>query len=108
MPDSRLWRTVPTVLALLLPASSMASDVDSKLAALETAVKAVQSSGNNAWMLVSAALVRMMTGPGFIAGWCAARMSSATLLQSFAMMAVITGAVVGGGLQPGADHGRLR
>ncbi len=38
--------------------------VDAKLAALDTAVKSAQSAGDNAWMLTSAALVLMMTGPG--------------------------------------------
>ena len=35
-----------------------------------------QTSGDNAWMLVSAALVLLMTGPGwrcFTAAWCGAR-----------------------------------
>ena len=30
----------------------------------KAAVKSAQSAGDNAWMLVSAALVLMMTGPG--------------------------------------------
>ena len=38
--------------------------LDAKLASLESAAKAAQSAGDNAWMLVSAALVLMMTGPG--------------------------------------------
>ena len=37
---------------------------EAKLAAVESAAKAAQSAGDNAWMLVSAALVLMMTGPG--------------------------------------------
>ena len=32
--------------------------------AWKAAAKAAQSAGDNAWMLVSAALVLMMTGPG--------------------------------------------
>ena len=38
--------------------------VDAKLAALDAAAKSAQSAGDNAWMLMSAALVLMMTGPG--------------------------------------------
>ncbi len=39
-------------------------DLNAKIAALEASVKSAQSAGDNAWMLVSAALVLMMTGPG--------------------------------------------
>lgn len=38
--------------------------VNDKLAQLDQRVTAAQSAGDNAWMLVSAALVLMMTGPG--------------------------------------------
>ena len=64
---------------LLLPAVLCAqggADVQAKIAALEAATKAAQSSGDNAWMLVSSALVLMMTGPGlalFTAGWSGGR-----------------------------------
>src|SRR5271167_4432991 len=44
------------------PESSKA--LDEKLAQLDQRVTAAQSSADNAWMLVSAALVLMMTGPG--------------------------------------------
>jgi Amt family ammonium transporter len=51
--------------ALLLPAAVFAqSSVETKLAALEAATKSAQSAGDNAWMLVSAALVLMITSPG--------------------------------------------
>src|SRR2546423_14723419 len=53
------------------PASSDASaanaqnaTVHERLAQLDQRVAAAQSAGDNAWMLVSAALVLMMTGPG--------------------------------------------
>ena len=45
-------------------APAAAEDPAAKIAALETAVKSAQSAGDNAWMLVSSALVLMMTGPG--------------------------------------------
>src|SRR5260370_28297655 len=38
--------------------------INDKLAQLDQRVTAAQSSADNAWMLVSAALVLMMTGPG--------------------------------------------
>jgi Amt family ammonium transporter len=40
--------------------------VNEKLAELDQRVAAAQSSADNAWMLVSAALVLMMTGPGLL------------------------------------------
>jgi hypothetical protein len=43
----------------ILPAQSPQS-VDARLAAMDTAVKAAQSAGDNAWMLVCSALVLMM------------------------------------------------
>jgi ammonium transporter, Amt family len=66
---------------------------DGELAALKLAVKASQSSGDNAWMLISSALVLMMTGPGlalFYCGLVRKRNVLSTMMQSFAMMAVVT------------------
>jgi Amt family ammonium transporter len=51
------------------------------------------SNGDNAWMLVSAALVLMMSGPGlalFYGGLVRKKNILATMMQTFAMMAVIT------------------
>ena len=48
---------------------------------------------DNAWMLVSAALVLLMTGPGlalFYGGLVRKKNVLATMLQSFAMMALVT------------------
>jgi len=63
------------------------------LRALQAAVAASQSAGDNAWMLVSSALVLMMTGPGlalFYCGLVRKKNVLGTMMQSFAMMAVIT------------------
>jgi Amt family ammonium transporter len=63
------------------------------MAALETAVKSAQSAGDNAWMLVSAALVLMMTGPGlalFYGGLVRRKNVLGTMMQSFILMAVVT------------------
>src|SRR5437763_3673988 len=66
---------------------------ESKLAALEAATKSAQSAGDTAWMLVSAALVLMMTGPGlalFYGGLVRHKNVLETMMQSFILMAVIT------------------
>jgi Amt family ammonium transporter len=60
---------------------------------LRAAVKASQSAGDNAWILMSAALVLMMTGPGlalFYSGLVRRRNVLGTMMQSFAMMAVVS------------------
>jgi len=56
-------------------------------------VAAAQSSADNAWMLVSAALVLMMTGPGlalFYGGLVRRKNTLAIMMQSFALMALVT------------------
>src|SRR5258708_7187727 len=63
------------------------------LAKLDQRVTAAQSSADNAWMLVSAALVLMMTGPGlalFYGGLVRQKNTLAIMMQSFALMAIIT------------------
>ena len=67
--------------------------MDAKLAALDTAVKSAQSAGDNAWMLVCAALVLMMTGPGlalFYGGLVRKKNVLGTMMQSFILMALVT------------------
>jgi Amt family ammonium transporter len=62
-------------------------------AALEDGIKAAQSSADNAWMLVSCALVLMMTGPGlalFYGGLVRRKNVLGTMMQSFIMMGVAT------------------
>ncbi len=64
-----------------------------RLAAVEQAVTDATSSGDNAWMLTSSALVLLMTGPGlalFYGGLVRKKNVLGTFMQSFAMMAVIT------------------
>src|SRR3954464_4866084 len=80
-----------------------------RITQLERQVKNAQGSADNAWMLVSAALVLMMTGPGlalFYGGLVRKKNVLATMLQSFAMMALITviWAVVGYSLSFGAGN----
>ena len=67
--------------------------IDARLAKLEAATAAAQSGADNTWMLVSAALVLLMTGPGlalFYSGLVRRKNVLATMMQSFAMMAIIT------------------
>lgn len=57
------------------------------------AIAAAQTAGDNGWMLVSAALVLMMSGPGlalFYGGLVRQKNILGTMMQTFAMMAVIT------------------
>ena len=78
----------------LLPFVAVAAFAqDDKIAALEAAVKSAQSAGDNAWMLVAAALVLMMTGPGlalFYGGLVRKKNVLGTMMQSFILMAVVT------------------
>src|ERR1700759_4517237 len=83
--------------ALLAPALALAQSLppatETRLANLESSVKAAQSAGDNAWMLVSAALVLMMTGPGlalFYGGLVRRKNVLGTMMHSFILMAVVT------------------
>jgi Amt family ammonium transporter len=81
---------------LLLSSSALAQVAQgdgAELRALRAAVAASQSAGDNAWMLVSSALVLMMTGPGlalFYCGLVRKKNVLGTMMQSFSMMAWIT------------------
>ncbi len=71
-------------------ASKQASD---KLGQLEKKVADAQSSADNAWMLASAALVLLMTGPGlalFYGGLVRQKNVLAIMMQSFGLMVLIT------------------
>jgi Amt family ammonium transporter len=64
-----------------------------QVAALERQVADAHSAADNAWMLVCAALVLMMTGPGlalFYSGLVRKKNVLATMMQSFILMALIT------------------
>jgi Amt family ammonium transporter len=81
------------------PEASAASPVaaspqlQEQVAKLEQQVAEAKSSGDNAWLLVSSALVLMMTGPGlalFYGGLVRKKNVLATMMQSFTLMALIT------------------
>ena len=75
-------------------ASTAASPaLEARLLKLEAAAAAAQSGADNTWMLVSAALVLLMTGPGlalFYSGLVRRKNVLSTMMQSFSMMAIIT------------------
>jgi Amt family ammonium transporter len=83
----------------LNPAPS-APATQAQIAALQDAIKAntaataaAQSAGDNGWMLVSSALVLLMTGPGlalFYGGLVRKKNILGTMMQSFAMMGIVT------------------
>jgi ammonium transporter, Amt family len=69
------------------------ADTNARLARLEQQAADAKSSADNAWMLTSSALVLMMTGPGlalFYGGLVRKKNVLGTMMQSFALMAVIT------------------
>jgi Amt family ammonium transporter len=102
----RAWQTTtpsPAILSSANPSSAgspatstkqeNSRAVNEKLAQLDQRVTAAQSSADNAWMLVSAALVLMMTGPGlalFYGGLVRRKNTLAIMMQSFSLMALIT------------------
>src|SRR5882672_4217953 len=97
----------PLLLAQSPPAS--AGMDAARIAKLEQQVADSKSSADNAWMLTSAALVLLMTGPGlalFYGGLVRKKNVLATMMQSFAMMAVVTvvWALVGYSLSFGAGN----
>jgi len=71
----------------------MPLNLETRLEAMESATRSAQSAGDNAWMLVSAALVLMMTGPGlalFYGGLVRKKNVLSTMMQSFILMALAT------------------
>src|SRR5260370_36509922 len=81
------------------PSASQASATSEKLAQLDQRVTAAQSSADNAWMLVSAALVLIMTGPGlalFYGGLRSIKNTRAAMIEAFTLMMGTTGRVAPG------------
>jgi ammonium transporter, Amt family len=80
-----------------------------RITVLELQVADAKSSADNAWMLVSSALVLLMTGPGlalFYGGLVRKKNVLGTMMQSFAMMGIITvvWALFGYSLAFGSGH----
>jgi len=73
--------------------SASPADIAARLAKVEQQAADAKGSADNAWMLTSAALVLLMTGPGlalFYGGLVRKKNVLGTMMQSFALMAVIT------------------
>ena len=78
--------------ALILSGTVVAQS-EAKWAQMESNIRAAQSAGDNAWMLISAALVLMMTGPGlalFYGGLVRKKNVLGTMMQSFVLMSLVT------------------
>ncbi len=70
-----------------------AQTADEKIAALQAAVASAQTAGDNAWILTSAALVLLMTGPAlalFYSGLVRRKNVLGTMMQSFILMAIVS------------------
>ncbi len=85
----------PALLAQAAPdtAAAIPAPIAAKLAALEAAAQSAQSAGDNAWMLVSSALVLMMTAPGlalFYGGLVRRKNVLSTMMHSFVLMGLVT------------------
>jgi Amt family ammonium transporter len=116
----RLVHKLLPFLAMILLAGSLAAQSASgdgvqadRVAQLQQQIADAKGSADNAWMLMSAALVLLMTGPGlalFYGGLVRKKNVLATMMQSFAMMAVITvlWAIVGYSLCFASGHSFLR
>jgi Amt family ammonium transporter len=88
-----LWGASGAFAQTAAPTDFSKASTSEKLTQLDQRVTAAQSSADNAWMLVSAALVLMMTGPGlalFYGGLVRRKNTLAIMMQSFALMALIT------------------
>src|SRR5437868_10585063 len=85
---------VAVFLLVTLPLGAQTSKADAdRIAKLEQQIADAKSSADNAWMLMSSALVLMMTGPGlalFYGGLVRKKNVLATMMQSFALMAIVT------------------
>jgi len=76
-----------------MTAAPGSADANARLTKLEQQAADAKSSADNAWMLTSAALVLMMTGPGlalFYGGLVRKKNVLGTMMQSFTLMAVVT------------------
>jgi len=87
---------LPLFLAIFLLGTLAAQDsptASPTVEQLQQQIADAKSNADNAWMLVSSALVLMMTGPGlalFYGGLVRRKNVLSTMMHSFAMMAIIT------------------
>ncbi len=103
-------QATPAPNSVMSPAATSAPDnTNARLVAVEQAAADAKNSADNAWMLTCSALVLFMTGPGlalFYGGLVRKKNVLGTMVQSFAMMAVITvvWAIVGYSLAFGSGN----
>jgi Amt family ammonium transporter len=87
---------IPSTLAMAQTTAAVAGSqpaTQAQIAELQQAVRNAQTSGDNGWMLMSAALVLLMTGPGlalYYGGLVRRKNILSTMMQSFAMMGLVT------------------
>jgi len=90
------WLGMPAGIVAQSAATTAAGNApatQAQIAALEQAVANARTAGDNAWILVSAALVLLMTGPGlalFYGGLVRRKNILGTMMQSFTMMGLVT------------------
>src|SRR5580698_1169254 len=92
-PATLFGQTAAPAASASSPSVDSSKALNDKLAQLDQRVTAAQSSADNSWMLVSAALVLLMTGPGlalFYGGLVRRKNMLAIMMQSFMLMAVIS------------------
>ena len=97
---AKLIRYCLVVLLLAAPLTLIAQSAtnasgaqNDRIAKLEQQIAESKSSADNGWMLMSSALVLLMTGPGlalFYGGLVRKKNVLATMMQSFALMAIVT------------------
>jgi Amt family ammonium transporter len=93
---STRFRVAVPGLLLLFPSFALAQTSpvsQADLKAVQDSIRAAQMNADNAWMLVSSALVLLMTGPGlalFYGGLVRRKNILGTMMQSFAMMGLVT------------------
>ena len=83
----------PLVLLAQTAAPAHMDAQNDRIARLEQQIAGSKGSADNAWMLMCSALVLLMTGPGlalFYGGLVRRKNVLATMMQSFALMAVVT------------------
>ncbi len=98
------------LIAQIAPSQTTSSTAQSdRIARLEQAVAEAKGAADNSWVLVCSALVLMMTGPGlalFYGGLVRKKNVLATMMQSFALMALVTvlWAIIGYSLSFGSGN----
>src|SRR5262245_34552578 len=92
-----LLRSTKVLLAIagvaVLPALALGDDISERLAKLELAASTAQASADNAWVLLCAALVFLMTVPGlalFYGGLVRQKNVLSTMLKSLISIGIVT------------------